>query len=65
MLDASEKPTYKVTIKSAVSGATAVSTISAKIAALASVSANDIFVESDFTTLPNQSTTYTNGTQYF
>ena len=65
MLDASENPTYKVTIKSAVSGATAVSTISAKIAALASVSVNDIFVESDFTTLPNQSTTYTNGTQYF
>lgn len=67
-IEIATNPTYTITIEEAPvepATATAVSTISAKIAALDSVAAGDVFNEGDFTTLPVAATVYTNGTQYF
>ena len=67
-IEIATNPTYTITIEEAPvepATATAVSTISAEIAALDSVAAGDIFNEGDFTALPVASTIYTNGTQYF
>lgn len=61
--------TYTVVIEyeegSGYPSATPIAPISTKIAGLASVSAGDVFNESDFETLPTASTIYTNGTQFF
>lgn len=67
-IEIATNPTYTITIEEAPvepATATAVSTISAEIAALDSVAAGDVFNEGDFTTLPVAATVYTNGTQYF
>ena len=67
-IEIATNPTYTITIEEAPvepATATAVSTISAKIAALDSVAAGDVFNEGDFTALPVDATVYTNGTQYF
>lgn len=67
-IEIATNPTYTITIEEAPvepATATAVSTISAKIAALDSVAAGDVFNEGDFTALPVAATVYTNGTQYF
>ena len=67
-IEIATNPTYTIAIEEAPvepATATAVSTISTKIAALDSVAAGDVFNEGDFTTLPVAATVYTNGTQYF
>jgi len=67
-IEIATNPTYTIAIEEAPAEpatATAISTISAKIAALDSVAAGDVFNEGDFTALPVASTVYTNGTQYF
>ena len=67
-IEIATNPTYTITIEEAPvepATATAISTISTKIAALDSVAAGDVFNEGDFTTLPVAATVYTNGTQYF
>lgn len=67
-IEIATNPTYTITIEEAPvepATATAVSTISAEIAALDSVAAGDVFNEGDFTALPVAATVYTNGTQYF
>jgi hypothetical protein len=67
-IEIATNPTYTIAIEEAPAEpatATAISTISAKIAALDSVAAGDVFNEGDFTALPVAATVYTNGTQYF
>ena len=67
-IEIATNPTYTIAIEEAPvepATATAVSTISTKIAALDSVAAGDVFNEGDFTALPVAATVYTNGTQYF
>lgn len=67
-IEIATNPTYTIAIEEAPvdpATATAVSTISAEIAALDSVAAGDVFNEGDFNTLPVAATVYTNGTQYF
>lgn len=67
-IEIATNPTYTIAIEEAPvepATATAVNTISAKIAALDSVAAGDVFNEGDFTALPVAATVYTNGTQYF
>lgn len=67
-IEIATNPTYTIAIEEAPvepATATAVNTISAKIAALDSVAAGDVFNEGDFTSLPVAATVYTNGTQYF
>lgn len=67
-IEIATNPTYTIAIEEAPvepATATAVSTISAEIAALDSVAAGDVFNEGDFTSLPVAATVYTNGTQYF
>lgn len=67
-IEIATNPTYTITIEQAPvepATATEVNTISAKIAALDSVAAGDVFNEGDFTALPVAATVYTNGTQYF
>ena len=67
-IEIATNPTYTITIEEAPvepATATAISTISTKIASLDSVAAGDVFNEGDFTALPVAATVYTNGTQYF
>ena len=67
-IEIATNPTYTITIEEAPvepATATAISTISTKIASLDSVAAGDVFNEGDFTALPVTATVYTNGTQYF
>ena len=67
-IEIATNPTYTITIEEAPvepATATAISTISTKIASLNSVAAGDVFNDGDFTTLPVAATVYTNGTQYF
>jgi hypothetical protein len=67
-IEIATNPTYTIAIEEAPvepATATAISTISTKIAALDSVTAGDTFNEGDFTALPVAATVYTNGTQYF
>ena len=67
-IEIATNPTYTITIEETPvepATATAISTISTKIASLDSVAAGDVFNEGDFTALPVAATVYTNGTQYF